>query len=118
MTLNLRKVYLYLFSAVGLIIALIGAVQIVNLVLKIFVFKQADFYPIYEPRPIPVGQEMATSTAPAEAEIERQKREQEYQRRNVRSQREREAANAVAMIIIGLPLYLYHWRLVQREKEI
>jgi hypothetical protein len=104
MNINLRLLYLYLFSAVGLIIVVFGSIQLVNLGLKTFVFRQADVYEIY---PGPKGEADAISP---EEQIARQRREQSRQR-------QRELANAISAISIGLPLYLYHWNTIQRESK-
>lgn len=42
MKIDLRLLYLYLFSFVGLFIVVIGSIQLVNLGIKTFVFKEAD----------------------------------------------------------------------------
>jgi hypothetical protein len=42
---------------------------------------------------------------------------QAYQDEQTKSQREQTAASALAMIIVGVPLYLYHWRVIKRDKE-
>ena len=36
----------------------------------------------------------------------------------VASQRQSDAAQNLSLIIVGLPLYIYHWRLVKREKSV
>ena len=41
---------------------------------------------------------------------------QAYQNEQTKSQRESTAANALAMIIVGIPLYLYHWRVIKKDK--
>ena len=63
----IRKIYLYLFSAIGLIVVIIGSVQLVDLGLKTFVFKKADVYLEY-PRPIiaPDGKIEAINEIPKE----------------------------------------------------
>ena len=107
----IRKIYLYLFSAIGLIIVIIGSVQLVDLGLKTFVFKKADVYLEY-PRPIivPDGKIEAINEIPKE-ELEKFNREQQE------SQRQRTLANALAMIVVGLPLYLYHWKTLKSDQE-
>lgn len=104
MDINLRLLYLYLFSAVGLIIIVFGSIQMVNLGLKAFVFKDADVYEIY---PGPKGEAEVIS-------IEEQKARQD---REVSRQRQRELTGAVSAIAIGLPLYLYHWNTIQKENK-
>lgn len=108
MKLNIRLLYLYLFSFVGLLIVVIGSVNMVNLGLKTFVFKDADRYEIY-----PVSM-------PTKIEGEQQLSEEEQkvrQDRDLARQRQREFSNAIAMIVVGAPLYLYHWKTIQKEPK-
>ncbi len=105
MKLNLRLLYLYLFSFVGLLVVVIGGIQVVDLGLKTFVFKDADRYSSY-----PVAAEKELS----QADIEEMQRNQEL---DMKRQRERQLSNSLAMILIGAPLYLYHWKTIQREEK-
>ena len=105
MKLNIRIIYLYLFSFVGLLVVVFGSIQLVNLTLKVLVFNGADVYEYSAPRP--VGEKGGPDP------VEEQKRmERETQR-----QRQRELSNAIAMIVVGLPLYLYHWKTIQKENK-
>lgn len=106
MKFSLRLLYLYLFSFVGLIIVVTGGIQMVNLGLKTFVFRDADKFVMYGPS-IP-------KTDPGYVDPAEQKRQQEEQTRN---QRQSEFANSLAMISVGLPLYLYHWKTIQKESS-
>lgn len=109
---SIRKIYLYLFALIGLIISTIGAVNLVNLGLKAVLFPQADTYYNY-PVAKPVTAPGATSTVqePSQADVDRFNEQQRA------SQRQRDAANALAMLIVGVPLYSYHWRVIKKEKE-
>jgi hypothetical protein len=110
MKFSIRLLYLYLFSFIGLLIAIIGSVRLVQLGLKVYVFGGADRYDAYiAPAPVVDGREELT-----EEDIARQKKlnEAESQR-----QRQREVAEAAAMIIVGAPLYLYHWKTIQKESK-
>lgn len=40
----IRKIYLYLFALIGLVLITIGSVQLINLGLKVYVFTKADNY--------------------------------------------------------------------------
>ena len=105
MKFNLRLLYLYLFSFVGLLIVVIGSIQMVNLGLKTFIFKDIDKYEIYPSTPIK-----------GELPVEDPKLTQERQDREMARQRQRDLVNSVSMIAVGLPLYLYHWKLIGKEK--
>lgn len=112
---SIRKIYLYLFALIGLVISTIGSVQLVNLGLKTYLFPDADTYYAYpmEKPVVPSSTSGATSTVrePSQEEIDK------YNERQRRSQRQRDAANALAMLIVGVPLYAYHWRVIKKEKE-
>ena len=43
----IRKIYLYLFSLIGLVLVVIGCVELVNLGLKAYIFTAADQYYSY-----------------------------------------------------------------------
>lgn len=101
MKFDLRLLYLYLFSFVGLLIVVIGSIRLVDLGLKATVFKEADKFEYY-------GAKAPGEVMNPEEEKARAEREQ------VR-QRQRELTGSVSMIVVGLPLYLYHWRTIQKE---
>ena len=102
---KLRLLYLYLFSFVGLLIVVIGSIQMVNLGLKMTIFKDADTYETY-----PIADKDGKST---ESKEELQAR----QSKDLTRQRQREFASSFSMIVVGLPLYLYHWKLIKKEAK-
>ena len=134
-----RTLYLYLFSLIGLVVAVIGMVGLVNLALKTFIFTQADrnFYntPVCAPAAIEkfpsVADNVGTSTAAtttsvcltAQEKADMQQWVSDYkawQEQNkgfdqIAAQRQSEMATDLAMIIIGLPLYIFHWATIKRE---
>ena len=102
---NIRLIYLYLFSFVGLLTVVIGSVRLVDLGLKVFVFPNSDKFEYSAP--IPVGEKAMVDEKLASDNATRD------QKRN----RQRELSNSIAMIVIGLPLYLYHWKTIQKENK-
>ena len=112
----IRKIYLYLFSLIGLVLVVIGCVQLVNLGLKAYIFTAADQYYSYPmAAPVPQSSSGASTTIPAQPTDAQMKA---YQDQQTKSQRESTAAEALAMIIVGIPLYLYHWRVNKKDKEV
>lgn len=105
MKINVRLIYLYLFSFVGLLTVVIGSVRLVDLGLKVFVFPEADRYEFTSPKipgePNPINEEEMKQQAARD------------QTRN----RQRDLSNSIAMIAVGLPLYLYHWKTIQKENK-
>lgn len=107
MKFNLRLLYLYLFSFVGLLITVIGSIQMVDLALKKYVFKVNDYFggPAF-----PVTDEKGKVIQ----SVEEVKMQQELESNN---QTKRNFSTAISMITIGAPLYLYHWKTIKKESK-
>jgi len=103
MKFSIRLLYLYLFSFIGLLICVIGIIRILDLGMKVFVFKDADKYQIY-PTKLPDGNQQLTVE-------EMQVRQEKDTKRN----RQRELSSSLSMILVGIPLYLYHWKTIQND---
>ena len=102
-----KKIYIYLFSAVGLVLVVIGSVQIINVALKTYVFTQADMVYVY-PQIQPVN--------PTDKFIQPDPNEQiAYQEKTRTSTRQRDVANAIALLMVGTPLFLFHWKLIRKN---
>ncbi len=114
----IRTIYLYLFSLVGLVIVVIGLVNLVDLGLKSFVFKDADQPITYPAYPVQVTPTDVKGNVITPAEQEKYNADQAAaQEKQRQSDRERTASNALAMIIIGAPLFVYHWRIIQKDRK-
>ena len=112
MNINIRRVYLYLTSLIGLVLVLIGAVQLINLGLKAYIFTKADnIYYFGACQPTVVGPDAKTIPTFDQDECERQQKEQRS------AQRQSDAARSIAFIIVGAPVWLYHWSKVKNEKD-
>lgn len=109
----IRRIYLYLFAFIGLVLITIGCVRLVGLGLKTYVFKQADIYynyPMAKPALAPDGGTPAVRE-PSEEEVK------VFEEKQRKSNRQREAAESIAFILVGVPLYFYHWRVISRDKR-
>ncbi len=128
----IRMVYLYLMTAIGLIVFIIGSVTIINTGLKAFVFKQADYNydnkpnEIYLQKSISQTEELKTCenlTEEDRANIESWLKDYQGWQENsknynpVASNRQREASTAIAMILVGFPIYFIHWAIIKKEKH-
>ncbi len=101
----IKLIYTYLFSAIGLILIITGSVKLIDLGLKVYIFKQADVF--YVPYLLINQNENLTPEEITKRE-EEQKKADEINRI---AERQRTASNAIALIIVGLPVFIYHWRL-------
>lgn len=102
----IKKLYVYIFATVGLVLLVIGGVQIISLGLRSYVFTKADMYYAYPEAQV---QKDASSTAPDPKAME------EFQEKNLQSQRQRQASTALAFIIVGIPLFGYHFRIIRKD---
>jgi len=132
-----RTIYLYLFTIVGLALVVSGAVRLLDMGLKVFIFTKADdnqkLQSYYSQPLVPVGsiekiQNYSQSTSTeltAEEKAALKSWLADYQRYQdqaskidyLASQRQRDASSSLAMILVGLPLYLYHWRIIKKETK-
>lgn len=134
----IRTVYLYLFSLVGLTLIVIGSVRFVDMGLKAFVFTKADdearlndmlppvrnFYGAVEEKSDGNLSSAETVSLTEEEKENIDRWVDDYNRWLERreevdvivARRHRDASTNLALLLIGLPLYLYHWRLVKRNK--
>src|SRR3989344_5731445 len=112
LNLTLRKVYLYLFAIIGLVLVIIGTVSFISLGLRTYVFTKAD-YPCYYNYPI--AKDPNINTTLTEEEQKKQADEQKKQCEEQRtSDKQRQASTALAQLIVGLPLYFYHWMVIRK----
>jgi hypothetical protein len=134
-----RLLYLYLFSLVGLLLMIVAGVKFIDMGLRIFVFKQIEReerimqqQPPFAPSKVleidkagkVTGIKEEVSLTPEE-KIQLEQWLAEYQRWQeergkidpITTARQREVSNNLAMILVGLPLYLYHWRIIQKENK-
>lgn len=130
---NIRILYLYAFALVGLALVVAGTVRIVDLGLKMYVFKKADQPQDYRNMPPypPITIDQKTDdvkysekiTPEQKAALDNWVSEFKYWNENQKkidylaSDRQRTASNSLVMILIGLPLYLYHWRIIRKEAK-
>ena len=114
----IRRIYLYLFSFVGLVVVVMGSVQIIDLGLRMYVFKDAESYiryPAYPQKTVDGTQELVTLTPEQQAKYDQEQMEAEA--KSKKSEHQRTLANSLAMILVGTPLFLYHWRLISQENK-
>lgn len=124
----IRTIYLYLFSLLGLIFLIIGAVRFIDMGLKAFIFTQAEVEEKYNymmTPPYSTTDIKNMEKAQGDENFTKQEREtlktwlteyQEQQKVNhITVQRHRNAATNLSFILVGLPLYLYHWHIIKKE---
>lgn len=117
---HIKKIYLYLVSVIALVIMVVGAIMLLNMALKTWVFTKADRnYYVYPACPAVAPASEPASKLDAKT-LECSPEQQELQRKNDAenraAQKQRDAAQALAMIIVATPVWWFHWRLAKREQ--
>ncbi|MCD6109751.1 hypothetical protein J7J83_03265 [bacterium] len=128
----IRLVYLYLISAITFIVFLIGAVALVNLGLKVFVFGITE-NPYDYNRPMMVCEQYIIKTPPIEGESKTNddlmnkayedcmaKQKQIEDKKNsmwINEQTARELSIGIAQVLVALPLWLFHWSIIERDRK-
>ena len=110
MNVNIRRIYLYLTSFIGLVLILIGATQFVNLGLRTWIFTKADnqYFACLTDVTVPDGKPIP---AQSRADCEARQKDQRS------SSRQSDAARSLAFIVVGIPVWVYHWRKVKDERS-
>jgi len=104
MKFNIRLLYLYLFSFVGLLITIIGGIQLIDLGLKTYVFKVSEYTYYSDPM-------IEEKTKISAEEMEKRNKQEQS------NQQKRQLSTSLSMILIGVPLYLYHWKTIKKENK-
>jgi len=120
------KVYLYLFSMLGLVLVVIGTTGLINLGLKNFVFNSEDPW-INQPLNIPYIEKIDVLKT-CENLTEQEKETliiwlQEYEtweknsnRNYQKYQNTENASRNLALLLVGIPLFMFHWRLINKKE--
>ncbi|MBU6447278.1 hypothetical protein KGQ24_00350 [Patescibacteria group bacterium] len=108
----IKKVYLYLVSLISLVMVIFAATMLINMGLKAWIFKAADYYPAY---PVTCIQTPDSTSADKTQACPDQQQQDEYQKAANKSTKERQAAQSIALLIVALPVFIYHWKLARKE---
>lgn len=113
---KIRQLYFYIVTLIGLLMIILPTADLINLGLRTWVFPKVEEaeYAIY-PHPVgPPGTERQETVAEQDARIQK---EQAYSKLQRRAHRQRDAIRDISFLIVGLPLFIFHFRVVQREKS-
>ncbi len=129
----IRKVYLYLFTIIGLTLLVVGSVRFINMALKAFIFTKADQdqwlninrppVPPYTAKQIEDIKNEENLTESEKISLEEWIKEYNTWKKEssktdyLAVKRQKDASLNLSLIIVGLPLYLYHWFIIKREMK-
>lgn len=119
---NIRQVYFYVVTLVGLLMMIFPTADLINQALKTWVFPQIEQaeYAHYPRMVAPPEATKEGATAPAETSEQQEKRlaeEKEFSKIQRRAQKQRDIVRDISFLIVGIPLFAFHFRVVQKEKS-
>ncbi len=129
---KIRTIYLYLFSAIGLILLIFGSVRFMDMGLRAVIFTQADSvervqrnHYIAPVRPLNLEVERYEDDLTDEELYLLRSMIEDYEKQkqdwdnidHYAAGKQREASSNLALIIVGLPLFLYHWHMIKKDQE-
>ena len=112
---NIKKIYLYLVSAIAMVIMIWGGITLLNMALKTWVFTKADQNYYGGPLACPAKAPAPNGDMTVECTAEEEARQIKYNEDTLTAQKQRDAAQALAMIIVATPVWYFHWRMAKRE---
>jgi len=125
----IRTIYLHVAALVSLIFVAVGTGTILNTVLKAYVFPKAEKggYSRCNQQPPVYALDKNTLAEVATTDQKKQldnllKDYEQWKKDNAEGEcysqeRQNNVVNALTMMIIALPIYLFHWRLIKKDKE-
>lgn len=111
----IKTVYFFLVSFVALMMIVFSGADVINTLLRTYVFTKADNFTYYAAPfcgPTPDGKTQMT-TEDCQKQEERQKKNDEESRV---AQRQRDLVRDISLLVVGAPLFILHWR-IARKKE-
>lgn len=104
----IKTVYLYIATIIGLVVAIVGYVGLVNTAVKLMVFKD---YPVGDYQIAPQSVQTPDGKVVAETQSERDARIAELRK----ERKVNDLTTSISMSVLGTALYVYHWRLARKE---
>ncbi len=112
----IRTIYLYSFSAVGVIVFMVGSIWMLNVVMKTYIFPlehYSDYYWQCDEKVSPYDYNGNEREITEEDQAEYDECIEVVDS----DARKRDLAGGLSNVIVGLPIWLYHWRVIQRKED-
>lgn len=117
----IRFIYLYLITAITFITFIIGAVNIVDTGLKSFVFQVDEYEYRITPAPNLMCERFLGDEDPEAYDncLEKQKAgmEKEEEPKGLSNNAKRKFSIGIAQVLVAFPLWLFHWRIIERDRR-
>lgn len=121
----IRTIYLYMVTAIAIVLILISSIGLLNLLLKEYVFEiksweeMQDFSYQCDPKVMdPIGVQNKTVATKTAEEIESCIAKKQLEASEQAKNRKLEDLTwFISMLVVALPIYLFHWGVIQRDQN-
>lgn len=125
----IKSIYFYLVSFVALMMVVFSTADMINMVLKTYIFTKANQPYYYKPLECQIGtasSEVAIDDTSAPKTTIKYTPEEctRLEEENMKQQREsmiadnqRNAVRDISMIVVGIPLFIFHWGFIRKRKD-
>ena len=103
---KLKKFFQWAFTTIGLVLLIVGGVQLLDLGLKKYIFTKADYNYCYQPVPVE-----GRPDKPVADNVDYQKQCEDQRS----SYKQRQASNATAFLLVGSPIFFGFLRQARRD---
>jgi len=111
----IKTIYFYLVSFVALMMVTFASANLINILLKTYVFTLADQDYYYTPAAICASTDPKSTTTTDCLKNETLNKEQAD--KNRAAQRQRDLVNDISMIVVGIPLFAFHWYYARKKEQ-
>jgi hypothetical protein len=112
---TVRQLYLYAVCGIALIVMIVSSIGLVNLVLEEYVFDVKGWDEINKDYWECTEEQLEFSDFDSLEDCKAHQDEVSGLERA--NNQKRDLANYISALIVALPLYLYHWKVVRKEKK-
>lgn len=130
----IRFIYMYLITAISIILILISSIGLIRIVLNEYIFNVDPYFAFEDPwecsddqlfytidykggeRVIKEGAPVISEEKDAEREDCLANLEDTREARHINNLK-RDLVTWISILLVALPLYVYHWGLIQRENK-
>jgi len=123
----IKNIYFYLVSFVALMMVVFATANLINILLKTYIFTAVDQYPYYpavecdptagliETKPGTVAEPSQVKKLTPEECAAQEAKYQEREKQNMKSQRQRSLVTDISFIVVGIPLFAFHWYYARKK---
>jgi hypothetical protein len=120
----IKSIYFYLVSFVALMMVVFTVADIINIVLKTYIFTKANNITYYKPIECDTAERIQVEKEGVEVPkmtpeecVALEEKETARQKETQIADNQRNIVRDISMIVVGIPLFILHWRFIRKRKD-